>query len=365
MHRLIITLCIGIAYGKIIVLPKETIWHDPLGKWTDDNYQDMQFSACIQGSNWNFDSVSDLNPPVAATPQRTQYDSLMSFYTAASGPSWRNNDNWGIGDPCFQNWYGIECDCSGSVTKIHLADNRLSGYVHTDINRITSLRELDLHTTTRYVHSIPDVNRNDLGGNMPTLSSLSNLQLLDVSLNSITALPGDIHSNSALEVLSASGNKLTSFPLNLGSLTNLRILELADNIIEDAFPVSAVCQLHNIYVLDFGNNSISGTFYDSCMEALNPMVFDVSAPNPGHLGSSNSLQGDIPSSLTTSWSNVKDGYISFYLLFGITGHFASPCIDIRFCRWFNCGSQNDMAWIADGLTVPQSVFDTIAKALEY
>lgn len=326
---------------------------------------DMGFAACIQETSWDYPTISSVNPHTSGSPQRTQYNALMSFYTAASGSAWRNNDNWGIGDPCFHNWYGVACDCSGFVTKLQLADNRLSGYLHSDLNLVTSLQELDLHSTTRYVHSLVDINRNDLAGAMPSLAGLVNLKLLDVSLNAITELPPDIHSNSGLEVLSASGNLIGALPTNLGALTNMRVLELADNGIQDTFPVPAICAMTNIYVLDFGNNSISGAFYDPCLENLNPMVFDVSAPNPGALGDWNSLSGSVPASLTTTWTNIKDGYVSFYLQFGITGHFASTCIDIRFCRWFNFGSHDDFAWIADGSVVPQLVFDTISQAVGY
>jgi hypothetical protein len=358
-------LLISFVGSRVVLPPTESIWRGSSGTWLDSNAYDSSFAACAQESVWDYSSLSSLSAPTAGTWQYDQYTALMDIYTAAGGPDWRSRDSWGVGNPCFQNWYGVSCDCSGKVTKLQLSDNRLIGSLHSSIGSLTDLQEIDLHSTTPLVHSILDGNRNDLAGPIPTLASLSQLRVLDVSYNSFTSFPADIGSNTALEVLVATGNKLTELPTNFRALTRLRVFELADNGIVDTFSVADICQLPDIYVLDFGNNTISGAGFDACLSNLNPLVFDLSAPNPGSLGSGNTLSGSVPASMTTSWTNIKDGYVSFYLQFGISGHFASTCIDLRFCRWFNFGGQDDMAWIGDGSSVPQIVFETIAKAVEY
>ncbi len=44
---------------------------------------------------------------------------LIDLYDATSGQSWVNNTNWNIGDPCINNWSGVNCN-SGGTTVIHL-----------------------------------------------------------------------------------------------------------------------------------------------------------------------------------------------------------------------------------------------------
>ena len=34
---------------------------------------------------------------------------LMDLYSATNGDQWRNNNNWGDGDPCITDWFGIFC----------------------------------------------------------------------------------------------------------------------------------------------------------------------------------------------------------------------------------------------------------------
>ena len=38
---------------------------------------------------------------------------LMDFFEATQGSWWRINENWGFGDPCTNQWYGITCNTYG------------------------------------------------------------------------------------------------------------------------------------------------------------------------------------------------------------------------------------------------------------
>jgi hypothetical protein len=181
-------------------------------------------------------------------------------------------------------------------------------------------------------------------------------------MNQITSLPSDINLNTKLEVLSASGNRITSFP-NVGGMINLKILELSDNLISDSFPVTAICQLSKIYILDLGKNSFSGTFYDPCLKNLNPLIFDIAGPHPIAIGTFNSLTGVVPQELMTSWTNIDNGYFSVYQQFGLTGHVPTTCVDLRFCYKANFAYHGDLAWISGQPSdVPQAVYDTIELA---
>ena len=56
-------------------------------------------------------------PTPAPTINRIQCGVLMDLYDATGGKSWRSNTNWGTGDCCTNNWYGVTCT-SGSVTRL-------------------------------------------------------------------------------------------------------------------------------------------------------------------------------------------------------------------------------------------------------
>jgi hypothetical protein len=38
-----------------------------------------------------------------------QIVALNELFSDTGGKEWRNNSNWGIGDPCSNAWFGVEC----------------------------------------------------------------------------------------------------------------------------------------------------------------------------------------------------------------------------------------------------------------
>ena len=58
---------------------------------------------------------------------------------------------------------------------------------------------------------------------------LSNLEILDLSKNSITSIPEDINRLSSLRFLAISNNKVTRLPLAIGDMTNLGRLKVDEN----------------------------------------------------------------------------------------------------------------------------------------
>ena len=332
--------------------------------WHSSKAVELPYEACFINQKFDFATMNSADPPVDPVKSE-QYDNLMLFYTGLGGVSWRNNDNWGYGDPCYFSWYGLECDCDGLVTKMILPDNRLVGEIPEALGALVSLREIHLQTSTKLMQSYVNFDANKLTGTIPSLSELTNLQVLDVSQNLLEGWPADLNLNVNLEVLNAAGNKLTGFPASLGDLTNLRILELNDNLIDAEFPLADVCALSNVYILNFGNSSMSGPLYDDCLQGLNPLIFDVSAPHPAALGYGAGLTGEVPVDLIESWTNIKQGYLSVYLQFGLSGQIPETCSDLRFCRWYQFGSHRDLAWTEGGAEVPDYVYETIDVALEH
>ena len=43
----------------------------------------------------------------------TEKQALEEFYDATNGPSWRFKDNWLVGDPCLNGWFGVRCNKAG------------------------------------------------------------------------------------------------------------------------------------------------------------------------------------------------------------------------------------------------------------
>ena len=41
---------------------------------------------------------------------------LVDFYNGCCGTDWIHSDNWTVGDPCSNNWFGVFCESSHIVS---------------------------------------------------------------------------------------------------------------------------------------------------------------------------------------------------------------------------------------------------------
>ena len=285
-----------------------------------------------------------------------QLNALLDFFNSTGGDSWVNRDGWGVGDPCRDFWFGLECDCEGNVIAIRLPDNHLNGYIPPSIANLTALRLVDLHTSIG-----SGSNGNSLSGSVPALGGISSLSSFDVSGNRLNSVDSADSISTSLQSLCASRNDFGSLPWNLSRLTELRVLDLSDSNIEAVFPSSDVCNMTQIYFISLANNTITGNFFDECLLDLDPLVVDVSAYIPTKGSRGQGLTGDVPLSLISKWNNINQGYISFYLQPLIGGHFAAVCADTRFCLESNFRTHGDLAW-AQLTDIPSYVYETIGIA---
>ena len=92
--------------------------------------------------------------------------------------------------------------------------------------------------------------------------TLKCLTVLDVSFNSLTYLPDELHEAKHLRTLWAHHNRLRSLPPCIGKLTDLRKLDVSHNEITDI--PSAVSQLECLEEVNFSGN---------CIRVLEPEVF--------------------------------------------------------------------------------------------
>ena len=66
-------------------------------------------------------------PCLGLVPLPTK-DSLEALYTSTNGANWNDATNWLQGDPCDQQWFGVECTPDGTaVVGLDLGSNNLNG----------------------------------------------------------------------------------------------------------------------------------------------------------------------------------------------------------------------------------------------
>jgi hypothetical protein len=162
-------------------------------------------------------------------------DALCPFYETTSGStSWENKKNWMHKKPCTNSWYGVMCEDVGTpsakVVGIKLNENRLLGYINTEMGLLTDMQ-----------HKF-NLQKNTLIGNIPSelgqytgLTDMFGLgsnfisEKIPSELGLMTALTGKFH---------LYDNVLTGcIPTELGMLTSMKNnFNVQDNKLACAIP---------------------------------------------------------------------------------------------------------------------------------
>ncbi|KAL6542729.1 LRR receptor-like serine/threonine-protein kinase fls2 [Orobanche hederae] len=123
----------------------------------------------------------------------------------------------------------------------------------------------------------------------PFLGNLSDLQVLDLTLNSFTGIiPPQLGSCSNLTQLMLYENSLAgAIPQTLGGLENLQLIDLGDNLLKGSIPPS-LCSCTSLLQLGLINNNHTGLI-SACIGNLVQLQLFVSFGNK--------LQGSIPPSI--------------------------------------------------------------------
>ncbi len=201
-------------------------------------------------------SQSDLMPALVS-----ERDALIALYHAAGGANWSQNGNWLTDEP-LGSWQGVTTDRSGSVIKLDLSRNLLSGYIPAGLGSLPHLRILRM-------------SGNNLEGPIPaTLSNLSALTNLELDNNNLVgSIPAELGILLNLTWLDLSGNHLSGpLPTELSQLTGLSVVALSDNDLTGTFPWW-LSELDDLLILHLAGNNFTG-----CMPAdlLNILIEDLS-----------------------------------------------------------------------------------------
>ena len=173
-------------------------------------------------------------------------ETLVALYNSAGGASWTDKTNWLSATEPVDNWFGVEADGSGNVTKLELPGNNLSGPLLPTLGSLTSLTTLDLSD-------------NRLSGTIPDLTALTSLTTLNLGGNQLSGtIPGDLGSLPGLQDLSLRDNRLTGLiPAELGDLDALDALYLDNNRLTGTIPAE-LGDLNRLEVTRFAGNTLTG-----------------------------------------------------------------------------------------------------------
>ncbi|PRP76598.1 LRR receptor-like serine/threonine-protein kinase FLS2-like [Planoprotostelium fungivorum] len=185
---------------------------------------------------------------------------------------------------------------------LYINDNQLTGTIPPEINDLTRLIELNC-------------GNNLFSGDIPSMSQLSQIEMIDLSQNLLKSSKLDefsalynltnliLKSNlieadslealttcTSLQVLSLKGNQITStLPSNIQRCTQLQALILSDNEISGEIP-STIGALSQLSVLDLARNNMQGVLPSDIYHLSDLSYLDLS---------DNSFCGDTPTRMDT------------------------------------------------------------------
>ena len=320
------------------------------------------FTVTPTHSYYTFDPASQTYTNVTANIIDQNYDAslivtsqrqaLIAFYNSTNGDSWYNNSGWktaplypdGFAMPGTEGtWYGLTAT-SGTVTRIQLGSNHLTGTIPPELGGLSSLQFLELNanqltgtippelgnlTNLQYLH----LASNQLTGIIPPeLGGLTNLLGILLHVNQLTGtIPPELGSLVNLQYLYVSENQLTgTIPIELGGLINVQELMLHFNQLTGTIPPE-LGNLTDLRQLALAGNELTGSIpieLGNLTSMQRLFLYDnhLSGPIPSQLGNmtslnwlwlySNQLSGPIPTSLANLTSldpaNTNIGYNALY-----------------------------------------------------
>ena len=254
----------------------------------------------------------------------TDREILEIFYDATGGPNWTNNANW-LTEAPLRNWYGVEVDGEGRVSRLGIYRNNLTGAIPPELGNLAELTWLELsgNLTGQIPRELGDltaltdlslVGTNLTGSIPPELGNLAELTWLELSGNLTGQIPRELGDLTALTDLSLVGTNLTgSIPPELGNLARLERLRLFANSLTGPIPPE-LGKLAALTFLNLEGNNLTGPIPPELgnlakLTRLRLLENNLTGPIPLELGNlaslwelrlaSNDLSGSVPSELGT------------------------------------------------------------------
>jgi hypothetical protein len=201
--------------------------------------------------------------------------------------------NWSA-DLDIGDWDGVAQRDTGRVGGIYLSDAGLSGVIPASFNDLAGLERLTLRD-------------NDLGGDIPDLSGLDNLEWLVLQRNAFTgSIPGwlgDMESLDYLLIYSNEGGFEGGIPAGLGNSTSLRQVWLYDNGLAGGIPAE-LGNMSRLRYLVLSDNNLAGAIPAGLADATNLKQLYLH---------NNMLSGMIPAELGSIMTDADDTLRRLYL----------------------------------------------------
>ncbi|XWS51385.1 hypothetical protein CRYUN_Cryun12cG0172100 [Craigia yunnanensis] len=236
---------------KVLSLVSLGIW----GPLPDKIHRLSSLQYLNLSSNFLFGSI----PPKISTLVKLQTFVLDDNFFNDTIPSW--------------------LDSLSNLTILSMRNNRLKGPCPSSIKGITTLINLAL-------------SRNEISGKLPDLSSLRNLNVLDLSGNKLDSyLPA--MPKGLLMAFLGNNSFLGEIPAQYTHLSHLQQIDVSFNMLSGK-PPAELFSLQNISYLNLASNTLSGSLSDNLSCGSNLEFVDIS---------NNRLRGRLPSCLHSKSGN--------------------------------------------------------------
>lgn len=176
---------------------------------------------------------------------------LLSFKYSVLNDPFSVLSNWNYSDETPCSWNGVFCtntknDTQYRVTSLSLPNSQLLSSIPSDLGSIENLQILDL-------------SNNSINGSLPSsfFKPNSELRFLNFSNNLLTGeIPESITELRNLQILNFSDNAFAGkLPNNLSNMKNLTVASFKNNYLTGFLP----SDLRNLQVLDLSSNLLNGT----------------------------------------------------------------------------------------------------------
>ncbi|KAL1820216.1 hypothetical protein ACET3Z_015085 [Daucus carota] len=234
--------------------------------------------------------------------QSLESEALLAFKKQLNDPL-HYLDSWKDSNPPCQ-FFGVTCDKkSGRIVEISLDNKSLSGQISPSISVLQSLSSLVLPSNLISGVLPPElancsnlrvlnVSDNNMKGDLPDLSKLVKLEILDLSSNYFAGkFPTWVGKLTGLVSLGLGMNDYDEgeIPESIGNLRNLTWLYLAGSNLTGEIPES-IFDLHALETLDISTNKLTGIFPKQISKLRNINKIELF---------SNNLTGQIPPEFAT------------------------------------------------------------------